>query len=397
MENAENIEWAFLWSVIHDIELLKETQLTADHFFESKTKAIFKVFNALVENWNDITPILFGDYIKRHNTWLEVIDFITASQSCESFILWKQYEESILNSFMNRKLKQIKHRMTLDNLADWIDELKTIRKSDNLWTWIIELTNCFEDFRSKVQDINGLWYAWPYKVIDKYTGGIIPWKVYCIVAYSGVWKSNFSYSYITDALKKGRKVLCFSLEVQKEMLFNSLLKSYYNINQKQILDKDFCFELWDFENLTVCDDIYNMDKIESVVRARQPDIVVIDFIQNIETKWWTEYERITNIARRIQRLAIETNATIFSISQANNDSRFKNSENIQPKGSGAIFESSDIIIWLSKDGEWLSACIIKNKYWMSGKSFMVDANFRNIQFKVSHEIGGRTDDTDFNF
>jgi hypothetical protein len=115
-----------------------------------------------------------------------------------------------------------------------------------------------------------------------------------------------------------------------------------------------------------------------------PDIVFIDFIQNIQEKW-NEVEKMTTIAQELQQLAINTWITFFNLSQANNESRFKGSEDIQPKGSGAIFASSDIIFSLRKERWWLYFNIVKNKYWPAFRKFLVIPNETYTAFQILEE------------
>jgi replicative DNA helicase len=229
-----------------------------------------------------------------------------------------------------------------------------------------------------------MWYKWPFDVIDKYTQGIIPWMVYMICAYSNVGKSAFSYAYVCDLLKKGKKVVFFSLEVTKWVLMTNIIRCYYNKNQQEIMNPDFYFEMWDFENLKVYDDKKKLEDIKNTTRAEKPDVVFIDFVQNIESLGKSEYENMTTCWKEIQALAIETNATIFNISQVSNESRYK-TDSMQPKWSWQLFFSSDVIVWLYKDN-WMYAHLMKNKFWPNDKKFLVNPDFAKLQFKVVEDF-----------
>jgi len=398
----EQIEQSFLWSVLHDNSVMNKTVLIEEDFTSPKTWTLFRMFKVLVDNWKEITPNTFKAFVDKkwlmQELWYQIIFDIW-----EAYELWtnyRTYEDIIKSSSNENKINQIKSNITKDNLQDSIKQLNNLEEKKEKWNTITELANSFEEFRDNFKKQWGLWYPWPFKILDKYTWWVIPWKIYCIVAYSGVGKSNFSYSYITDALKKGKKVVVFSLEVQKEMLFNSLLKSYYNVNQIQILKDDFVYDLWDFENLIVYDNIYKLQEIKATTREDNPDLIFIDFIQNIQVQWNSEYEKMTTVAQELQQLAIETNVTVFNISQANNESRFKESNKIQPKWSWAIFASSDIIFALSRDWQNLQLNLLKNKYWPSDKNFVLIPEFRNLQFKLSKELQSndiQNEKTDYNF
>ena len=397
----EQIEQAFLWAVLIDNDIIKKTILTEEDFEWDKTQLLFRMFKVLVDSWKELTPLIFKTFVDKKDLvekiWYEIIFDI--SESYELWVNYKIYENKIKEYRKEKQIKQIQWNITKENLSESIKQLNNLEEKEKEWNTIVELANWFEKFREDFKKQGWLWYKWPFEILDKYVWWVISWKVYTIVAYSWVWKSNFSYSYVTDALKKWKKVVCFSLEVQKEMLFNSLLKSYYNVNQTQILKEDFVYDLWDFENLIVYDNIYKLQEIKTTAKEDAPDLIFIDFIQNIQVQWNSEYEKMTTVAQELQQLAIESNITVFNISQANNESRFKESNKIQPKWSWAIFASSDIIFALSRDWANLQLNLLKNKYWPSDKNFVLVPNFRNLQFKISKELQSdeiQKEETDFN-
>jgi len=76
----------------------------------------------------------------------------------------------------------------------------------------------------------------------------------------------------------------------------------------------------DYMKLIMFDDIYDLQEIEQTINLIKPDIVFIDFVQNINVFGATGYEAMATIARKIQQIAIQSNATIFSLSQLSNSS-----------------------------------------------------------------------------
>jgi replicative DNA helicase len=217
---------------------------------------------------------------------------------------------------------------------------------------------------------------------------MISWKVYTVCAYSGVWKSNFTYSYVVDALKRGKKVIFFSLEVQADMLMANLVKASHNITIDDIRKDSFMWE-YDvelFENLTIYDDASELTEICSITEQEEPDIIFIDFIQNVKTDWFGETEKLDKIAKRLQELAIRTNSIVFNVSQSNNESKFKPANEQTPKWSGTIYQSTDILITLARNWNGIDLCVLKNKFWQSFGMFDLDADFARLQFKVERKL-----------
>jgi len=397
-------EKAILWCIIFDNSILSKTDAKEQDFYDDRNKLIFRIFKTLKENNKDIDVSILRDFIYAKKLESKIWGYLYLTEldeACSHSTFWQTYNDEIIQSSQERqiilkwkKLQELWYEWKIDEALSEIEFDFEIKK--NKWADIIELTNSFTDFVDNIKKNWWLWYKWPFPILDKYIWGIIKAKVYTIVAYSNVWKSNFSYSYVVDALQKWKKVLFYSLEVQKDLLFMQILKAYYWINQNELLKDDFVYDMEDFKNLIVYDDVYELEEIKNITRTQKPDLIFIDFIQNVKTKWNWEYEQMTTIAQELQRFAIMNNITIFSISQANNESRFKNANKIQPKGSWAIFASSDVILALTRDWQNLNLNILKNKFWPADKNFLVVPDFTKIQFKISNEVQEKEIKTNFN-
>ena len=154
-----------------------------------------------------------------------------------------------------------------------------------------------------------------------------------------------------------------------------------------------------YKNLTIKDDVYDLKSICEHIHHLMPDIVFIDFVQNIEA-WWSDYEKHSKIARTIQRVAIETNATIFAVSQLPNTAltnlKMWNFDEIAPKGAGEYFASSDVIflihsVELANGERVLVLTIQKNKFGEAKSQHILEPTWAMNRFKY----GGRFDKNDF--
>lgn len=209
-----------------------------------------------------------------------------------------------------------------------------------------------------------LWYKSPYKELDEFTSGIIPWKVYTIAWYSNVWKSRFTYPYVNHFLDIWKKVLFFSLEVDKWLFIQHLCCNRYNKYQSDLKETDI--DVMDYSNLSIYDDVYRMDDIEFIINETKWDVVFIDFVQNIQYEKGSEYERMSYIARKIQELAILNNITIISLSQLSNtiarDVTKGNTDFVALKWAWEFVASSDVIFLLRMVDNWMGLTITKNKF-----------------------------------
>ena len=200
--------------------------------------------------------------------------------------------------------------------------------------------------------------------LDKYTSGLIPWKVYTIAGYSNTWKSRFSYGYINHFLSLGKKVVFFSLEVDKWLLFQHLCCNKYNCYPKDLTDE--MIDIMDFSNLLIYDDTYSLFDIEEFIMQEKPDMCIIDFVQNIQVPWVGWYEAMAIVARKIQEIAIKSNTIMISLSQISNDTAKElskgNTSFITLKWAGEFIASSDVVVLLHMMDWDLIATIAKTKF-----------------------------------
>lgn len=219
------------------------------------------------------------------------------------------------------------------------------------------------------------WFDSPFAVLDKYTQWIIEWKVYTIWAFSNTWKSQLSYEYASYFLKKWKKVLFISTEVWSGELLGYIARNLYRQPYYSILKWEYDINLDHFSKLHLYDNVHTFKEIEKLAEEIQPDIIFIDFIQSINHDWASEYEKTTNLAIDMQKLAIDKNITIFSLSQVNNASRNSDSTAITLKWSWALFASSDVIFTLYRENWVLKLSIMKNKFWKANITFDMQIDF----------------------
>lgn len=225
-----------------------------------------------------------------------------------------------------------------------------------------------------------LGYSTGFQLLDKYTEGVQKGTVMRLNAYSNVGKSKFSYQIVNSLIDQWAKVIYFSLEVNTNQLIYNLMANKYKLPISKINRMDF----WDIEfaelfekNLEIVDDKYHIDEIVAYTEARKPDVIFIDFVQNIQSEWGSEYERMTKLAVQIQQLAIRNHIAIFDVSQISNDGqKNKNSDIIPSKWSGALVASADVWLLMSRDAVDETKIIVKiakNKFgWRKSIKYEID-------------------------
>ena len=225
--------------------------------------------------------------------------------------------------------------------------------------------------------------------LDKYTSWLIPWKVYTIAGWSNTGKSRFSYWYINHMLDIWKKVVFVSLEVDKWLLFQHLCCNRYNVYPKELTDE--MIDIMDFSNLLIYDDIYNLYDIEELVMEEKPDLCVIDFVQNIQVPWTNGYEAMATAAKKIQEIAIKSNAIMLSLSQINNETAKElsrgNSSFVTLKGAWEFTASSDVILLLNMMDWEMIVTVSKTKFAQKPEDPLVfKCDFGKSKFTFSRYV-----------
>jgi replicative DNA helicase len=112
------------------------------------------------------------------------------------------------------------------------------------------------------------------------------------------------------------------------------------------------------DNLYVFDTIYKMSQIRSEMKRMKErdglDVLIIDFIQNIQGSTGEEVGDAREVALECQRLAKELSCTVIAMSQLSNamaqqdDEQKGKGDYYAFKGSGAIKDAADVAIMLRR-------------------------------------------------
>lgn len=349
------------------------------------------------------------DYVKKNGKW-ENPDFVSIVESC-----WITNLGDFLDEIMDISFKEYSGDpvVYLKELLDGIycstiqkatpeDYYKLISLKEEIdkirsWEW-----NKAYSIKSIALELMDSVYSNSYKVHTKTLipeldeiiwGWVLPWTVTRITAYSNTGKSKLAYFLASNLLKQWKKTLFINLEVPKDTVLQNILASYSGKHLNDIIKQQGMSAIWDYLNeytdlpLTIVDNKWEWEAISSFIISHKPEVVFIDFIQNIEIDWNNVYEQMSKIAKRIQRLAIEQNIIIIDVSQMSNDGakNYKIGDMIPSKWGGELVASTDIGLVLtsnSERGDLLNLYVAKNKFWRKEDCIELQVNYKLNQFKV---------------
>ncbi len=254
-------------------------------------------------------------------------------------------EQNILNISQNREAKGPVH----------------IRK------YIGESVELLSELSDKKSDVTGV--STGFIDIDKRTAGLHGSELILIAARPGMGKTTFALNIAQNvAIKGGVPVVVFSLEMPGIQLANRMLASEAMVSSEKIKKGDLKSDDWDKVGGAVdvlstaeiyIDDSSGITMPEIGARCRRLKaekgigLVVIDYIQLMNSKNPDRQQAISEISRSMKILAKDLNIPIIALSQLNRD--VEKRDNKEPRlsdirESGSIEQDADLVMFLSREG-----------------------------------------------
>ncbi len=269
----------------------------------------------------------------------------------------------------------------IDLLIDFIkEESKEISPIDSTFEKLKEV-------QKTIKERGKLWYDWP-KELEKlyhYTSWVIPWMVYAIGAFSNTGKSKLACFHVGRFLQMWKKVCVITLETSEWKYLMDIIQTHDHKTQQEMIAW-YETKQSDYKNLIIRDNIWSLKGIVEYVKSIDSDIIFIDFVQNIQEKW-SIYERNASIAQWLQKLASETQKTIYTISQIDNATAWdthKSGTIWVPKLKWAweYVASSDVVMILYKDDTEYKLRLAKNKFWPNNIDFILEKDLNIWYFNI---------------
>src|SRR5206468_1012560 len=210
--------------------------------------------------------------------------------------------------------------------------------------------------------------------LDALTTGLQPSDLIVVAARPSVGKTSFALNIAEHAaVREGKSVGVFSLEMSKEQLVLRLLSSVANIDSQR-LRSGFLEEL-DFTRIAPAmnalseapmyiDDTPNISAMELRTKARRLqaeaglDLVIVDYLQLMQATTTNRdanrVQEVSEISRGLKALARELSIPVIALSQLSRQPEMRESK--EPRlsdlrESGAIEQDADLVMFLWRDKE----------------------------------------------
>ena len=146
-----------------------------------------------------------------------------------------------------------------------------------------------------------------------------------------------------------------SLEMTAGMIYDRIVADIADINYAKCVAHEVETSkiqtvIDGLKNLKVVDDLTTVEDIRDLIYAETPDLIVIDYMQIVNTKvvFDNSRQRIDYISRTLKATAKETGTQIIALSQITRTGKEKPTMS-DLKESGGLEQDSDYIILLHRD------------------------------------------------
>ena len=250
-----------------------------------------------------------------------------------------------LEDLLRRRVSElsISEKITTDDLrslAEEIDDKKDARRNSK--------KAYIENYDTPVEVV-----PTGYPILDKMLGGgLVRGTVSALGARPSVGKTTLAVN--IAAKNPQRKILFFSLEMSARMVYDKLISDVGDLDYSDCVKHKVNLEtvktlLQKYDNLTVIDDVYEIEDIAAIIRREKPELVMIDYIQIVQTRENIEVvrQRIDRISQIIKRTAKSTGAHIMCLSQITRGAKEEPTMSAL-KESGGLEETGDYVILLKR-------------------------------------------------
>lgn len=236
-----------------------------------------------------------------------------------------------------------------------------------------------------------------FKKMDAFLdGGFARKEVIILGGDTGIGKSFFAGQIALYMGLHEQRVGYFSLEISNHMVVARMVGQVANAKANLILRNELGVAtseavveakskiLFGAKEMALYDDLYALEEIEREIEKMRLDFVVIDFVQNMIHQG-LEYERLTEISKRLQKHAKKTDCCILILSQLSNTVADSKETDKKPrfKGSGQIGIIADQAFFLERnelDDTLVNLFLSKNRRGESKKVFELKLKIPGMKF-----------------
>lgn len=374
--------------------LVWEANLGEEYFHGPATRALWALLSSRLRNGQPIDPALIGDEIRdRRAPGLSSKDFSDILLTEAAPESWSSYVETLRDRYARRVLLQA-GRLSADHNEDGATTLQRVRDAAAAATEALAGSSAVLESKAAVQaflnsltdrynngDLPGMGTGIPQ--IDEKTGGLRPGELWVVGAPTSAGKSVFMLQVAGHALREGKRVAIFSLEMGADEIVARLISCHWFIPIRELMHPrhtrshtmakiGLAADELKTSGLLICDRAdLSMEVIsgycQRLSESAKIDLVVIDYLQLVSAprvKGQNREQEVAGISRACKQLAKRLKCPVITATQLNEQGKSRESRAIEQDAdcvllfSAAKDDSQTMQFWKcrnGKRGETLSA------------------------------------------
>jgi len=211
--------------------------------------------------------------------------------------------------------------------------------------------------------------------IDRYTNGLAKGRIWVVGARTNIGKTSFSITICEEMLKRNKRVLFFSTEMDYSDIFDrftsigtglsltSFNKKRFNETDKRLIG-EYC-DKFESKNLFIFDGAEpDIREVSEAISRVRPDVLVFDHIQRVANRTNQRALELSRFIKELNTLCRKYKVAGIVNSQLNRVAELERPQLHHLKECGALEEEAKTVILLSfldKNTKLIMADIAKNK------------------------------------
>lgn len=371
-------ELTALGCMLQDGALAKETILHLECFQQEQNRLVFRAIRSVVESGTAVDYVTVAEKFGKHLQRIGGMEYlIQLTNSVPTTANFDHYERILMEAWKKRQAvaialtmkTQIEQEDNDEALPSAIRDLVQLEEFGHKQseTKSVTLARMHEEIAQRDGKIRGIRFG--YTEFDKMTNGGKKGQLIIVGGRPAMGKTAFAVCMGINAADLGTAVTVFSLEMDKEELYERGVSAQAMIPNEKMRNpaEKFTNDDWHRYNLAFgkLNDIpievedkpaMTLAKIRAVMRKRQKQyptmnhLCIIDYLQLIHgNKRLKRHEEVAEIARGLKELARDLKMTVVALSQLSrdvDDRADKRPMMSDLRESGEIEQSADIITFL---------------------------------------------------
>jgi len=380
-------EQAILASIIVDPDKIRDVanSITADDFYLDNHKKIYEAMRDLFLSNNTIDVITLNEELVKNGTFDKAggLTYISSlAQSAPSLVNLADYIRIVKDKAVLRRLIEVSEEISsmaysaeggADYILDRSEQLIFDIAEKNITKGFVHIKDAIKQNYEHLQDLckNGeaaLGTPTNFRDLDRHLIGLGNSDLVIVGARPAMGKTSFVMNIATDvAIKTGKTVAVFNLEMSSQQVASRILASTAYIDSQKMRKGDLSSEDWVklseaagvlYKTNILIDDTSNITVAgmkAKLRRVKNLGLVIIDYLQLMESDKYKDnrVQGVSDISRALKLMAKDLNVPVIACSQLSraNESRTDKKPMLSDiRESGSIEQDADIVLFLHRQG-----------------------------------------------